>query len=137
MLDWLLPLAYKGCIGSGWAANGKTGEMTMTDKTPNFTEANETRIREAVAANGGKMDKALAESLAVELGKPSFRSISAKAVRMGLPYARKAPARKDGTPVENKAKIVEAIAAVVSGNLDGLDKAPREALLAIRRAVNA
>lgn len=109
----------------------------MTDKTPNFTAANEARILEAVAANGGKMDQALATLLAAEMGKASYRSITAKAVRMKVPYARKAPTRKDGTKVETKAEIVKSIASLVEGNLDGLDKAPRDALVAIRDTLAA
>lgn len=71
-----------------------------------------------------------------ELGKSS-RSIIAKIVRMGLPYERKQPTTKTGEPVTNKAKLVAEIGQVVSGNLEGLEKAPKPALVALRNFVAA
>jgi hypothetical protein len=70
------------------------------------------------------------------MGKSS-RSIIAKVIRMGLPYERKQPTTKTGEPVTNKAKLVAEIGAVVAGNLDGLEKAPKPALVALRNFVAA
>lgn len=61
----------------------------------------------------------------------------AKIVRMGLPYATKQPTTKSGDPIEKKEGLVAEIALVVSGNLDGLEKAPKPALVALRNFVAA
>lgn len=107
------------------------------EKVPNFTEAQEARIREAAA--DGPLNLASATELANELGKTP-RSIIAKIVRMNLPYVRKVPTTKTGEPIVSKTKLVEQISAVVEGNLEGLEKAPKPALQALARfasAVNA
>jgi hypothetical protein len=73
------------------------------------------------------------------MGKTA-RSLIAKIVRMDVGYARQTPTTKTGDPVISKAKLVEQIAEVVDGNLDGLDKAPKpalHALAAFARSVNA
>jgi len=102
-----------------------------TEKTPNFTETQEARIREVASEQSdGKLNGALAAQLADEFGKSS-RSVIAKITRMGVPYATKAPVTKTGEPVRSKEKIVAEIGAVVSGNLEGLEKAPKEALKAV------
>jgi hypothetical protein len=97
------------------------------DKTPNFTEGQEQRIRDTAPHN-----LASATALAVEMGK-SPRSIVAKIVRMGVDYSSKVRTTKSGDPIVSKAKLVEQIGAVVGGNLEGLDKAPKPALQAVAR----
>lgn len=114
-----------------------------TEKTPNYSAAQEALIA-AKAEAVGTLNYEHATELAADArmndadGVPRKpRSIVAKINRMGLPYARKVAVRKDGSPVASKADIVAEIAKVVTGNLEGLDKAPREALVAIRKAVAA
>jgi len=100
--------------------------MTKQVKAPNFTAEQEQAIRDAAPLNQAK-----ARVLAAQMGKTE-RSITAKAVRMGVVYERKQPTTKAGGKVEKKETIVAEIAALVSGNLDGLDKAPKAALQALR-----
>ena len=108
---------------------------TKNPKAPNFTPAQEARL-EAAAAEHGTLNAALAAELATEMGKTT-RSIIAKIVRMELPYTVKQPTTKTGEPVASKATIVAEIAAVVGGNLEGLEKAPKAALHALRRFVGS
>lgn len=105
--------------------------MTKEAKAPNFTPAQEQRIRDMAPLNQAK-----SRELAAEFGKTE-RSVTAKAVRMGVAYERKQPTTKTGAPVEQKAAIVAEIATMVEGNLDGLDKAPKQALQAVRNALRA
>lgn len=100
-------------------------------KAPNFTSEQEARIRAMAPLNQSK-----SRALALEFGK-SERSVTAKAVRMGVAYERKQPQTKNGQPVERKEAIVAEIARFVSGNLEGLDKAPKAALQALRDALAA
>lgn len=96
-----------------------------------YSPEQEARIRAEAPLNQAK-----AAALAVEFGpKFSARSVIAKAVRMEVGYERKAPVTKSGLPVEHKEAIVAQIAQVVEGNLDGLDKAPKAALQALRNAL--
>ena len=95
-------------------------------KAPNFTPEQEAAIKAAEPLNQAK-----ARALAEAMGKTE-RSITAKAVRMGVAYERKQPTTKAGGKVEKKETIVSEISALVSGNLDGLDKAPKVALQALR-----
>ena len=101
-------------------------------KDPNYSEAQEAFIR-AEAANG-PLNAASAARIGEALGKSS-RSVIAKVIRMGLPYERKLPTSKTGEPVTKKETLVAEIGAVVSGNLDGLEKAPKAALIALRNFV--
>jgi len=96
-----------------------------------YSAEQEARIRAEAPLNQAK-----AVALAAEFG-PKFtaRSVIAKAVRMEVGYERKQPVTKSGLPVENKEAIVAQIAQVVEGNLDGLDKAPKAALQALRNAL--
>jgi hypothetical protein len=100
-------------------------------KAPNFTPEQEDAIRAAEPLNQAK-----ARALAAEMGKTE-RSITAKAVRMGLAYERKQPTTKAGGKVEKKEAIVSEISAIVGGNLDGLDKAPKAVLQRLRDFVVA
>jgi hypothetical protein len=100
--------------------------MTKVAKAPNFTPEQEQAIRDAAPLNQEK-----ARALAAQMGKTE-RSITAKAVRMNVEYQRKQPTTKSGGKVENKAAIVSEISGLVAGNLDGLDKAPKAALQALR-----
>lgn len=75
----------------------------------------------------------IAVTLAAEFGKTP-RSVIAKAVRLEV-YKSKEPTTKNGEPIEKKEDLVAAIGEVVSGNLDGLEKAPKPALVAIRNFV--
>jgi hypothetical protein len=106
----------------------------MKTKVPNYTEAQEATIREAAAT--GPLNAAAAAALAETLGKTS-RSVIAKIIRMGLPYATKEPTGKDGSPVEKKEAIVAEIASVVGLNLAGLEKAPKSVLQRLRDHVAA
>lgn len=96
--------------------------------TSKYTVAQEQRIRDEAPLNQAK-----ATALATEFGeKFSARSVTAKAIRMGVAYERKVAVTKTGAPVEQKEAIVAEIAKVVGANLDGLDKAPKPALQALR-----
>jgi hypothetical protein len=89
----------------------------------------EQRIRDSAPLNQSK-----ARALATEFNVEGLteRSVAAKAVRMGVAYERKQPVTKSGAPVERKEAIVEQIAQLVGANLDGLDKAPKQSLQAVR-----
>lgn len=100
-------------------------------KEANFTPEMEQAIRDAAPLNQQK-----SRELAARFGKTE-RSITAKAVRMGVAYERKQPTTKAGGKVEKKETIVSEIAAIVGGNLDGLEKAPKGALQLLRDFVNA
>lgn len=93
-----------------------------------YTPAMEAALRAEPVLN-----QAVAERLAGEFGKDfTARSVIAKINRMGLTYERKQPTTKAGGKVESKEKIVAEIAEFVSGNLDGLDKAPKPVLQLLR-----
>lgn len=84
------------------------------------------------------LNQAKAEALAIEFGdKFTARSVIAKAVRMGVAYERKQAVTKTGATVERKEAIVAEIASVVGANLEGLEKAPKGALQALRDFVAA
>ncbi len=98
-----------------------------SNKAPNFSEAQEQRIRDTQPHNAES-----AALLAREFDK-SNRSVIAKMTRMeDVVYNRKLPTTKSGDPVTSKADLVAAIGEIVSGNLDGLEKAPKPALFALR-----
>lgn len=116
------------------------------EKTPNFSAA-QTAIIVALAEAqpDGKLNLKLAHELAANPemntadGEPrNYRSIIAKINRMGVPYTRKEPTTKAGTPVEKKDVIVAEIANLVGvsvASLDTLDKASKAALQSLRNAV--
>lgn len=119
------------------------------EKTPNYSPAQEALILAAVEANGGVANKSVAEKLAADPamnadeGKGAarnVRSIIAKMTRMDIGYQRQQPTTKDGKPVNKKLDLVKSIAdlsGVTASKLDGLDKAPKLALEAIRDAFEA
>lgn len=115
------------------------------DKTVNYTEAQEALIRQAFENKGAPLNfddcKALAANPAMndaDGNARKARSITAKISRMAdVEYKAKEPVSKDGSPVERKSDIVAEIAKAVEGNLDGLDKAPKAALVALRNALAA
>lgn len=107
------------------------GENTMTKEiTKNYTDAQEARMAEFDV-----IDSATAELLANEFGK-DVKSVRAKAVRMGV-YQGKTRVSKTGGPIERKEAIVAEIAALVGHNMEGLEKAPKQALVALRAALSA
>ncbi len=93
-------------------------------KTPNYSD---TQVAAIIAA--APVTKDVAARLAVELGKTA-RSVIAKAVRLEV-YQSQGPVTKSGEPVTKKETLVAEIGEVVTGNLEGLEKAPKAALLAI------
>ena len=97
-------------------------------KVPNYTAEQEAAIR--ARSENGPLNAAVAAELATEMGKTP-RSIIAKIVRMGLPYATKQPTTKTGEPVTKKDALVTEIEQIVGANLDGLEKAPKPALYAL------
>lgn len=96
-----------------------------------YTSAHEQRLIDSQPIN-----KAVSEALAAEFGGKDAgftpASIRAKAVRMGLTYERQQPQTKNGAPVERKESIVEELAAIVGQSLEGLEKAPKPVLQALR-----
>lgn len=107
------------------------GEYEMTKEvTKNYTDAQEARLAEFEV-----ITSETAEMLAKEFGK-DVRSVRAKAVRMGV-YQGKARVSKTGGPIERKEAIVAEIAQLVGKNMEGLEKAPKQALIALREALSA
>ena len=107
------------------------GNVDMTKEVAkNYTEAQEAEL---IAA--GVIDNELAIEFAAQFGK-DVRSIRAKAVRMGI-YKAKEKVSKTGGKVESKEQIVADIAAIVGKNLDGLEKAPKQVLVALRAQLSA
>ena len=113
-------LNYTNMITSNEGKNDMTKEITK-----NYTEAQEARL-----ASFASIDNDLAMELAVEFDK-DVRSVRAKAVRMGL-YVAKQKVSKTGGKIESKEAIVADIAAIVGQSLDGLEKASKQSLVAIR-----
>lgn len=116
-----------------------------TEKTVNYTPAQETIIS-TFAGTGpdGRLTLADATTIAAmpemndadgNARKP--RSIVAKINRMGLPYAKKEPTRKDGSKVASKAKLVEEIASLSGVTFEALDKAARADLVKLRDVLAA
>ena len=107
------------------------GEKYMTKEvTKNYTEAQEA---EMIAL--GSIDNVVAMQLAEKFGK-NVASIRAKAVRLGV-YQAKERVSKSGAAIERKEAIVAEIASLVGKNMEGLEKAPKQALVAIRAALSA
>ena len=106
----------------------------MTKEIKNYSEAQEARIREEAAK--APLNKVTAEMLGAEFGK-SGKSVTAKALRMGVPYAKQKPVSKTGAPVVRKENLVIAIGNYVPGSLEGLDKASKPALENILAAFEA
>jgi hypothetical protein len=77
----------------------------------------------------------VAVRLAEVLGK-DVRSVRAKASRMGI-YVKAEKTAKNGDPIERKEAIVADIADLVGANMEGLEKAPKAALVRIRTALSA
>jgi len=98
--------------------------------TKNYTEAQEA---EMIAL--GSIDNVVAMQLAEKFGK-NVASIRAKAVRLGV-YQAKERVSKSGAAIERKEAIVAEIASLVGKNMEGLEKAPKQALVAIRAALSA
>jgi hypothetical protein len=104
---------------------------TVKKSASKYSPAQEQRIRDAAAA--GPLNQAAAAALAAEFGEGfTTKSVVAKITRMALPYQRKVAVTKAGGKIESKLDIVAEIATFVEGNLDGLDKAPKPALQALR-----
>lgn len=108
----------------------KEGIDTMAKEVKNYTAAQEARMEEFAV-----IDNELAMELAAEFGK-DVRSVRAKAVRMGI-YKAKEKVSKTGGKIESKEAIVADIAAIVGRNLDGLEKAPKQALITLRAKLAA
>jgi len=99
---------------------------------PKYTAQMEQRIRETSPLN-----QATTDALAAEFGLTGA-SVRAKISRMaGVKYERKIATTKTGAPVEHKDAIVAQLAELVGANLDGLDKAPKPALQALRDFLTA
>ena len=111
-----------------------------TEKTSNYTPAQEKLILDAIEAAGGKANKALAERLAAlsEMndadGNPrAARSIIAKMTRMdGVVYERQEAKRKDGSAIESKADLVKQIADLSGATFTALGNAGRDDLVKLR-----
>ena len=125
----------------------------MTDKVntaKNYTSAQEAIIAAAIAAAGGRSNRALAEALCerddmrVPEGQPKagelrgLRSMTAKLTRLGT-YDKAPKLSKTGKPVASKADIVAEIAAAVgvtAASIAGFVNAPKLELETFRDAVN-
>lgn len=100
-----------------------------------MTEKNYSEAQEAELLAAGEIDNEKALEFAEKFGK-DVRSIRAKAVRMGI-YKAKERVSKTGGKIESKEAIVADIAEIVGKNLDGLEKASKQALVAIRAKLSA
>ena len=109
--------------------NEGKSEMEKT-VAKNYTEAQEARMAEF-----DFIDAAIAQELADEFGK-NVKSVIAKAVRMGI-YKAKERTSKTGGKIETKEEIVAEISELVGKSLDGLEKASKQALIAIRAKLSA
>ncbi len=98
--------------------------------TKNYTEAQEAELMAA-----GIIDNEAALEFAAKFNK-DVKSVRAKAVRMGI-YKAKEKVSKTGGKIESKEAIVADIAAIVGRNLDGLEKASKQSLIAIRAKLAA
>lgn len=113
---------------------------------PNYTAAQEDFIRNfAATGTNGRLTFADCEAIAANpimdhpvTGPRKARSIVAKISRMDdVSYQPKEPTSKDGSPVTKKDDLVSAIASkadIAVSNLEGLNKAPKPALVALRDA---
>ena len=110
--------------------NLNEGKNEMEKTAKNYTEAQEARMAEFEV-----IDAATAQELADEFGK-NVKSVIAKAVRMGL-YKAKERTSKTGGKIETKEEIVADISTLVGKSLDGLEKASKQALIAIRAKLTA
>ncbi len=99
------------------------------------TERNYSEAQEAELLAAGVIDNAKALEFADKFGK-DVRSIRAKAVRMGI-YQKAAKVSKTGEKIERKEAIVADIANLVGANMEGLEKASKLSLQAIRKALQA
>lgn len=117
-----------------------------TEKTPNYSDVQVARIYDAIAANGGVANQALAESLAaeavmnVDANTPrTSRMIIAKMNRMdNVTYVRKEKVSKSGKAIAKKNDLVAELASLVNADvakLSGLDGAPKLALETLRDAL--
>lgn len=105
-----------------------------TEKT--YSEAQEAAIMEAATEAGGKINAAIASVVAERIGKAP-KSVIAKAVRMGV-YQAKEKTSKTGGPIETREELAEEIAILLGGKAyNGLEKAPKLALVDIRNALKA
>ena len=99
---------------------------------PNYTPA-----MLAVIGEYSAFDKAVAVEIGLRINK-SPRSVIAKIKSLGLDYTVQRPVRKDGSDVARKTDIVDEIARALSmdvADLEGLTKAPRNALMALLREI--
>ena len=105
----------------------------MTKATSKYTPQMEQMIRDAAP-----LDQSIARELAVAFGEGfTEKSVTAKATRMGVAYNRKVAVSKTGAPVERKEAIVAEIAEIVGQSLEGLEKAPKQALQTLRDFLTA
>jgi hypothetical protein len=105
--------------------------MAKLPVTPNYSAAQEAMISDAFTAKGSALNYSDAKALGERMDK-NPKSVTAKIVRMGIPYAKAGPVTKSGAAVVRKKDIVAEIAKLCPGNLTGLEDAPKAALEAIR-----
>lgn len=120
------------CLKIGKTDHQETeGNVDMTKEvTKNYTDAQEARMAEFDV-----IDNDIAMDLAAEFQK-DVRSVRAKAVRMGI-YKAKEKVSKTGGKIESKEAIVADIVKLVGVGLDGLEKASKQSLIAIRAKLSA
>lgn len=114
---------------------GQSTKMITSNEGKNAMEKNYTEAQEARMAEFAVIDNDTAVELAAEFGK-DVRSVRAKAVRMGL-YKAKEKVSKTGGKIEKKEEIVAEISELVGKNLEGLEKASKQALIVIRDRLTA
>ena len=110
----------------------------MSEKTPNYTEAQTSELVEAYEAAQDEESRAqVVERFADEFGK-TVRSIRAKLVREGV-YIAKTYKGKTGEKPETKEAIVEDIARTMGvdaeSKLGGLQKANKQTLSLLRKTL--
>jgi hypothetical protein len=113
----------------------------MTTKTKN--ESRYTPAMVAMILESEVLNQARAQELAAAFSEMSGETFTEKGViakigRMeGVTYVPKAKVSKTGGKIETKEDLVAEIAALVEGNLTGLEKASKQALQAVRNALVA
>ena len=107
--------------------------MTTVKNAPekNYSAEQEAKIIAAAKAQpSGKINAEVAERLADEMGRTPA-SVRMKAVRLNI-YQAKEKTTKAGGKVETREEVAEEICSLLGKNFNGLEKAPKLALQAIR-----
>jgi hypothetical protein len=114
--------------------NASEAHVMSKTKVVNYTPEMETRMKEVYIPSATQDERtAQVAEIATEFNR-STRSVVAKLTTMGV-YVAKTYRTKQGGAVVRKETIVRAIEAQVGAELDGLEKATKNALVRIYNAL--